>query len=115
MVTIAHRFFESRIMKHFRLSILASLTLAAVLSACGGDNVQIATPSAEPMAQAAPAGPAGSDTAATAPTYTASQVASASMPQPDCVADSCKSLRIIDGNAEAFRYQAMQQADAPQS
>lgn len=99
-------------MKHHRLSILASLAFAALLSACGGDNVQIAVPGAEATAQAAPAGP---DAAAPAPAYMASQVASASMPQPDCVADGCKGLRIIDGNAEAFRYQAMQQTDAPQS
>jgi hypothetical protein len=26
---------------------------------------------------------------------------------PDCAADGCKSLRIIDANAEAYRYEAM--------
>jgi hypothetical protein len=109
VVTIAHPFYESPAMKHYRLSILASLGLSILLSACGGDNVQIAMPGAASTAQASPA-----DTQAAAPAYTA-QVASASMPQPDCAADGCKGLRIIDANAESFRYQAMQQADAPQS
>jgi hypothetical protein len=36
---------------------------------------------------------------------------------PDCAADGCKGLRIIDANAEAFRYEAMRRAaaDTPQS
>jgi hypothetical protein len=34
------------------------------------------------------------------------------MPLPDCAADGCKSLRIIDGNAEAYRYDAQRRAAA---
>jgi hypothetical protein len=47
---------------------------------------------------------------------TSAQV-SANSPAPDCAADGCKSLRIIDANAEAYRYEAMRRAaaDAPQS
>jgi len=36
----------------------------------------------------------------------------ANMPAPDCAADGCKSLRIIDANAEAYRYEAMRRAAA---
>ena len=32
------------------------------------------------------------------------------MPAPDCAAEGCASLRIIDGNAEAFRIDAMRRA-----
>ena len=31
-------------------------------------------------------------------------------PAPDCAADGCADLRIIDGNAEAFRLDAMRRA-----
>jgi hypothetical protein len=37
------------------------------------------------------------------------------MPAPDCAADGCKGLRIIDGNAEASRYDAMRRAAAEQA
>ncbi|WP_036165337.1 hypothetical protein [Massilia sp. 9096] len=94
-------------MKLHRLPILASLSLAVLLGACGGDNVQIAMPGASTAA----ADPAPQPAAAT---YMATQVAAANMPRPDCAADGCKGLRIIDGNAETFRYQAMQQAATPQ-
>jgi hypothetical protein len=95
-------------MKLHSISILASLSLAALLGACGGDNVQITMPGASTAAADPAPQPA-------APIHMATQVASASMPQPDCAADGCKGLRIIDGNAETFRYQAMQQAAPPQS
>lgn len=85
------------------------LACAALLSACGGDNVQIALPRTTAMTQSGvPAAPQAGAPVAT-------QLASAHMPQPDCAADGCKGLRIIDANAEAFRYQAMQRADGSQS
>lgn len=31
-------------------------------------------------------------------------------PQPDCAPEGCSGLRIIDGNAEAFRIDAMRRA-----
>lgn len=91
------------------LSVLASLACASLLSACGGDNVQIALPRTAAMTQASL--PAAPQAGAPVPT----RLASARMPQPDCAADGCKGLRIIDANAEAFRYQAMQRAGGPQS
>lgn len=33
-------------------------------------------------------------------------------PVPDCAAEGCSSLRIIDGNAEAYRIDAMRRAAA---
>jgi hypothetical protein len=39
------------------------------------------------------------------PTHTAAMTATT--PAPDCAADGCKGLRIIDANAEAYRYKAM--------
>lgn len=83
-----------------RLRTLFSIAfLTAVLSACGGTT--------------------GVDTAA-APVQTAaaSKVVDLSVdpaavgqtPAPDCAADGCAGLRIIDGNAEAFRIDAMRRA-----
>jgi hypothetical protein len=40
---------------------------------------------------------------------------SATMPAPDCAADGCQGLRIIDANAEAYRYDAMRRAAADQA
>jgi hypothetical protein len=40
---------------------------------------------------------------------------SAAMPAPDCAADGCKSPRIIDANAEAYRYDAMRRAALEQA
>jgi hypothetical protein len=37
------------------------------------------------------------------------------MPAPDCAADGCQGLRIIDANAEAYRYDAMRRAAAEQA
>src|SRR5438067_794968 len=99
------------------VTIISSLSLAVLLSACGGDNVQIDTPTTAAMTQAnvPAAAQADAPAAAQAGAPVAIQVASASMPQPDCIADGCKGLRIIDANAETFRYQAMQNPGVPQS
>jgi hypothetical protein len=42
------------------------------------------------------------------------QPAQNTQPQPDCAPEGCKGLRIIDGNAEAFRLDAMKRADNPE-
>jgi hypothetical protein len=82
-------------MKSFAFRILCSFTLATLLAACGGG------------------------TSADMPTQTAAAVqtniSTATMPAPDCGADGCKGLRVIDANAEAYRYDAMRRAEAPQS
>jgi hypothetical protein len=85
--------------QHIRTIIAASF-FAVVLSACGGSVVDTSS----------------------APLQTASAVATHDVdlsvdrtsvgqtPAPDCAADNCAGLRIIDGNAEAFRIDAMRRA-----
>jgi hypothetical protein len=89
------------IMKIFALRTALGLSLATILAACGS-GAQIDQPT---------------QTAAMIETGNAAQVATANSPAPDCAADGCKGLRIIDANAEAYRYEAMRRAaaDAPQS
>jgi len=93
-------------MKFFTLRNAFGLSLAVLLAACGvGNETGVPTQTAA-MIQTNVGAPTAAPQA---------QVASAAMPAPDCAADGCKGLRIIDGNAEAYRYQAMQHAAAPQS
>jgi hypothetical protein len=82
------------------------LTLAALLAACGASTttdqptqtaalVQTLNGTAQPV----------------------TMVATATMPAPDCADQGCRGLRIIDANAEAYRYDAMRRAateNAPQ-
>ena len=84
-------------MTFLSLNTISALCLATLLAACGGYQPD------EPVQGAAPA-----------PTRVATTGVS-SVPAPDCAADGCKGLRIIDANAEAYRYDAMRRADAPQS
>ncbi len=82
-------------MKFFTLNTISALSLAALLTACGGYDT-------------------------TAPVE-ASQTRVATtgvstVPTPDCALEGCKGPRIIDANAEAYRYDAMRRAaEAPQS
>jgi hypothetical protein len=93
-------------MKFFTIRNAFGLSLAVLLAACGvGNETGVPTQTAA-MIQTNVGAQAAAPQA---------QVASAAMPAPDCAADGCKGLRIIDGNAEAYRYQAMQHAAAPQS
>lgn len=99
------------------LRTIAAIALTTLLTACGagqqetqasmtlGSAVQsdlgVAADVAAPVAVPAPAtGPAVA--AATGPQH----------PAPDCAAEGCASLRIIDGNAEAYRIDAMRRASA---
>ena len=87
------------------LRTIIALSLTCALAACGGQRdidttVQTASTT---MTANAPA----SVTAAAAPVAT---IASATMPAPDCAAEGCASLRIIDGNAEAWRIDAQRRA-----
>jgi hypothetical protein len=97
----------------------AALALTALLAACGGSpsdqevltaasmQTGVATTTVASALATRPATPSTNTSAAT--------VIAANSPAPDCAADGCSSLRIIDGNAEAWRYDAMRRADAPQS
>jgi hypothetical protein len=85
-------------MKISAFRTVIAVSLASLLAACGS-GAQID----QPVQTAAMTG-------------SAAQV-SANSPAPDCAAEGCNGLRIIDANAEAFRYEAMRRAaaDAPQS
>jgi hypothetical protein len=91
-------------MKLFNIRNAFGLCLVTLLAACGAGN-EIGAPN-----QTA----AMIETNVGAQAAAAPQVANAAMPTPDCAADGCKGLRIIDANAEAYRYQAMRAA-TPQS
>lgn len=84
-------------MKLLSLNTILALSLATLLAACGGYQID------EPVQGAAPA-----------PTRVAT-TGVGTVPAPDCAADGCKGPRIIDANAEAYRYDAMRRAEAPHS
>ena len=103
------------------LRTVSALTAALLLTACGGQADTLAGTSA-PMqlasvvtdATGSADTPAMSGAAASAPAVAAQGgaiVASATMPAPDCAAEGCASLRIIDGNAEAWRIDAQRRAE----
>jgi len=106
-------------MKFLTLRTLSAFCLAALLAACGGPQDELPTQSAASIqtgsattsvaVSAAGAAAAGAATGSAA-AGTAVPTASATMPQPDCAAEGCSSPRIIDANAEAWRYAAMQRA-----
>ena len=91
------------------LRTVTAIALTALLTACGAGQQDAAMPtqlastvisaSATTPVSAVPA----TGAAAVAPT-------GPNMPAPDCAAEGCASLRIIDGNAEAFRIDAMRRA-----
>jgi hypothetical protein len=90
-----------RTMKLLALRSVSALGLAALLAACGAGEIDQPTM-----------------TTAAVMTSSSAQVStqvSAAMPAPDCAADGCKSLRVIDGNAEAYRFDAMRRAAAEQA
>jgi hypothetical protein len=83
---------------------LLAIAVTTLLAACGGTDVQSNTPTqtaALVQSSAAQAAPLGTSSAA------AQAAAAAPAPQPDCAPEGCKGLRIIDGNAEAYRVEAM--------
>lgn len=89
----------STTMKTFRLpTIFSMILIAAAVSACGGNAPEGALPAVQ-TAAATHAVDLSVDPAATGKT-----------PAPDCAAENCSGLRIIDGNAEAFRIDAMRRA-----
>jgi len=81
-------------MKNIVLRAAPALAIATLLAACGSGN-QLAPPTQTAAAVTMSTGPG--------------------MPAPDCATDGCHALRIIDANAEAFRHDAAQRPEAPQS
>ncbi|ALK96358.1 hypothetical protein AB595_05580 [Massilia sp. WF1] len=96
-------------MKLHAIRSVSALALAAVLAACGGGQADQPTLTASAIQSSSAA-----QVVAQAPAQVSAQV-SASMPAPDCAADGCKGLRVIDANAEAYRYDAMRRAAADQA
>ena len=101
-------------MKLSSLRTASFLSLAALLTACGAGQQETTILMAAPMQLAstvhsnatAPAAPSAVAVASTMP------ATGPNSPQPDCAAEGCASLRIIDGNAEAYRIDAMRGAAA---
>lgn len=102
-------------MKFHTLRAACALALTAILAACGaGQADQADQPTVTAMAVLSSSEDQISATQVPA-VRGASAQASSAMPAPDCAADGCKALRIIDGNAEAFRYDAMRRAALEQA
>lgn len=92
----------STTMTTFCLPTLFSMILiAAAVSACGGTSPENAVPLAAAQA------PAHSAAVTRVVDLFVDPASAGQTPSPDCAAEHCSGLRIIDGNAEAFRLDAM--------
>jgi len=92
-------------MQNCLLRSILAVILTAVLTACGGADfpADATSPTAALVGNVLPATAAVKVAAGPMP------VASG-QPVPDCQPEHCAGLRIIDGNAEAFRIDAMRRA-----
>lgn len=89
----------STIMNIQRLRTLFCISfLAATLSACGGTDLDTPATSVQTAA------------ATRVVDLSVDPAAVGQTPAPDCAPEACAGLRIIDGNAEAFRIDAMRRA-----
>lgn len=100
---------------------IAAIALTTLLTACGAGQQETQTSMTLGSAVQSDLGVASGATAATPAAAaipavsTGPAVAAAAGPNnpaPDCAAEGCSSLRIIDGNAEAYRIDAMRRAAA---
>jgi len=82
--------------------IFATPLLAAILCACGGSTADGSALQTAALVQTAPA--------TRAVDLSVDPAAVGQTPAADCAAEACAGLRIIDGNAEAFRLDAMRRA-----
>jgi hypothetical protein len=92
-------------MTTLHLRSLLAIAVTALLTACGGTDVQ-----GDPAIQTASLVQSSAALGTTATAGTAAQAGAAQAPQPDCAPEGCKGLRIIDGNAEAYRVEALRRA-----
>jgi hypothetical protein len=89
------------------LTSLTAVSLAVVLTACGGTDPDTETSfQATGVMTVQVAGNVGNSAG-----NGAAQPAQATEPQPDCAPEGCNGLRIIDANAEAYRMDAMKRAE----
>ena len=98
---------------------IAAIALTTLLTACGAGNQETQQPMTLGAAVQSDLGAAAGATAtpadAAAAASTGPAVAAAAGPNnptPDCAAEGCAGLRLIDGNAEAYRIDAMRRAAA---
>ncbi|MCD2518901.1 hypothetical protein LQ564_21615 [Massilia sp. G4R7] len=102
-------------MKFFSLRTVTAIVLTALLTACGAGQQDAAMPT-QLAASTVISAPVTTPVSAVPATGAAAVAATVpNMPAPDCAAEGCNSLRIIDGNAEAFRIDAMRRAAAGDS
>ncbi len=95
------------------LRSLIAMSAAVLLTACGAGQPETQAPLRLAAAvQSAETAPTVMPTAAVAdPALAAARiVVSPNQPAPDCAPEGCSSLRIIDGNAEAYRIDAQRRA-----
>ena len=88
-----------------RLRTLSALATTALLTACGVGQQDAVMPTQ--LASTVISAPATTPVRTVPATGAAVAATGANMPAPDCAAEGCAGLRIIDGNAEAFRIDAM--------
>lgn len=99
------------------LPILLPIAIATLLSACGA-NMEDGSTRTIVMGQSfsvpAPAGTAAThDTQLAKADSTGAPVApvmGANMPEPECAADGCRAVRVIDSNLEVAHLAAMRRA-----
>lgn len=97
-------------MKLFAIRSAAAAALLSLLTACGGSDFEASTPVAD---AATPAGPViDSPSASDALAAVEPPPSNGQNPTPDCQPENCQGLRIIDGNAEAYRHDAMARSAA---
>lgn len=99
-------------MKYTSFRSFAAIALTTLLTACGAGQQDTQMPM---QLASAVQSDAAITAAIPAPASTGPAVAPAAGPNnptPDCAAEGCASLRIIDGNAEAYRVDAMRRAAA---
>jgi hypothetical protein len=114
-------------MKLLSIRPLLALSVATLLTACGGNIEQAAQVQTAAAVQAslgtslavaaapaasADAGDASAGSVAVASAPAANPAVAAQGPQPDCAPQACRGLRIIDGNAEDYRLKALRLAAA---
>lgn len=90
-------------MKLISFRSVLGMALVALVSACGG---QVATDAPIKTAAVMQVVMAPAQAGANA------QAATLQAPTPDCAPENCQGLRIIDGNAEAYRIDAQRRAAA---
>jgi hypothetical protein len=124
-------------MKLFSIRPLLAISVATLLTACGGNIeqaaqiqaaagqtaavVQTSLNATQAMAATQNAAPANGSDAGSSDAAASVAVANAAVtnaalaaqaPQPDCAPEGCRGLRIIDANAEEYRLKAQRLAAA---